>query len=114
MNRFGRPFRLLALLLAVMQIMAPAVVSVIDGDLAAHSQPTVAHIEALGGNDCAPVHSPECSLCQLINASATVGEAFRPVPVETAHTQCFRSTVLAYASFTSHGYRSRAPPDVHG
>jgi len=68
---------------ALLQLVLPSFVSVADAQLerAAMSARAFSHVEANTGKDCAPVHTPDCALCQHLTSSyAKPGKAPLPVP----------------------------------
>jgi hypothetical protein len=60
--------RLLALVVALVQLIGPAAASLADAQLeAAGNRPNAAsHIEAHGRPECARVHADDCALCQYL------------------------------------------------
>ena len=53
---------------AVLQLLLPSVVSVADARLErdAASARAYSHVEATTGEDCVPVHTSDCALCQHV------------------------------------------------
>ena len=75
--------RLVWRITALLQLVLPSFVSVADAQLerAAMSARAFSHVEANTGKDCAPVHTPDCALCQHLTSSfAKPGKAPLPVP----------------------------------
>jgi hypothetical protein len=107
-----RPYRLLTLVLAAIQLAMPAVTSVADGAVAKLVSDPGMHVESLGDNQCTPPHSADCAVCRYLSGdSAPVPEPVAPMePGEAlppfAVAPQLRGAVIH--DFT----KSRAPPAV--
>jgi hypothetical protein len=64
------PWRLFAVLWAVLQFALPGVALVADAQLERGGEANVAHVESGSSKSCRPTHSDSCVLCQLISRAA--------------------------------------------
>ena len=107
-----RHVRLLTLVLAAMNFVAPAVVSVADGAFAMAVRDSAMHVEANGGNECTPPHSTDCTVCRYLSGNEASAPAAdhadiptQPVTTFALETESVRAPACEFA-------RSRAPPAV--
>ena len=109
-------FRRLAFIaVAIVQLSAPILVSVTEGQLAASSlgQPGQVHVEDHTHRGCVPVHPDSCALCQYLTqfAAEKPQPAFVPVAVVERVAQSCEAFRLPATLARAHG-RTRAPPAV--
>jgi hypothetical protein len=64
------PWRLFAVLWAVLQFALPGVALVADAQLERGGEASVAHVESSSSKGCRPAHSDACVLCQLLSRAA--------------------------------------------
>jgi len=105
--------RLVWRITALLQLVLPSFVSVADAQLerAAMSARAFSHVEANTGKDCAPVHSPDCALCQhLTSAFAKPGKAPPPIPSIRPDTPGPEGGVSPVAAYEPAPSLPRAPP----
>jgi hypothetical protein len=107
-------WRLLALIVALVQLTGPAAASLADAQLEAASNGphAVSHIEAHGRPECARVHADDCALCQYL--ATAYGQPAPPAAVAPISLSAIRPPVaelLGYAP-TALGALpySRGPP----
>jgi hypothetical protein len=107
-------WRLLALIVALVQLTGPAAASLADAQLEAASNGphAVSHIEAHGRPECARVHADDCALCQYL--ATAFGQPAPPAAVAPISLSAIRPPVaelLGYAP-TALGALpySRGPP----
>jgi hypothetical protein len=108
------PWRVLALLWAVLQFALPGVALVADARLERASLEVAgSHVESGTSEDCPPVHRDECALCQVLSRSAqpadapelpAIAEVVRPSAAAPAEPQSGRAAASASLP--------RAPPSV--
>ncbi len=108
--------RLLALVVALVQLIGPAAASLADAQLeAAGNGPNAAsHIEAHSRPECARVHTDDCALCQyLATAFGQPAPPVTPAPAALAAIRPPVAEILGYAP-TALGALpySRGPPDL--
>jgi hypothetical protein len=108
--------RLLALVVALVQLTGPAAASLADAQLeAAGNRPNAAsHIEAHGRPECARVHTDDCALCQyLATAFTQPAPAAAPAPLSLAVIRPPVAGLLGYAPAALGAlHYSRGPPDL--
>jgi hypothetical protein len=113
----ARPFRLrlLAFVVALVQLVGPAAASLADAQVeaAALSPQAASHIESHRRPECAHVHSDDCALCQYLSAGANHPETpAPPAPALAVGVPAF-DRVLGAASTTLDALpRTRAPPTL--
>jgi hypothetical protein len=107
--------RFLWRLTALLQIVLPPFVVVADAQLErdAMSARAYSHVESKTGKDCAPVHTPDCALCQHIS-SFLAKPPKPPAPVQIAQPEAPRceGRVAPFAATSRHPSLPRAPPVV--
>ena len=70
MRRRSRLFRVVTLAWATLQLAAPALASIADGQLSVNDVfRNTTHIEATTSSSCPVVHSPDCGLCRYLSTS---------------------------------------------
>jgi len=106
--------RLLALVVALVQLTGPAAASLADAQLEAASNGphAVSHVEAHGRPECARVHADDCALCQYL--ATAFGQPVPPAaaaPISLAAIRPPVAELLGYAP-TALGALpySRGPP----
>jgi hypothetical protein len=108
--------RLLALVVALVQLTGPAAASLADAQLeAAGNRPNAAsHIEAHGRPECARVHADDCALCQyLATAFGQPTPAAPGAPLSLAAIRPPVAELLGYAPAALGALPySRGPPDL--
>jgi hypothetical protein len=109
-------FRRLAFIaVAIVQMSAPVLVSVAEGQLAKSSvgQPGQVHVEDHTHRGCVPVHPDSCALCQYLThfAAEKPEPAFVPVAVVERVAQSCEAFRLP-ATLARTRERTRAPPAV--
>ena len=71
MKRRSPLIRFVTLAWATLQLAAPALTSIADGQLAMdNSAAPRTHIEATTSDSCPVVHSPDCGLCRILSTSS--------------------------------------------
>ena len=102
--------RLLTILLAAIQFIAPAVIAVADGAFAKQVRDPGRHVESSGGEECSPPHSADCTVCRYLSGDGSDLSPATPsfisglANVATAAADDFHGTALRGST------RSRAPP----
>lgn len=112
MSHLTRPVRFVVLLLAAMQFVVPAVVSVADGAVARSGRESAAHIEGAGANQCAPIHPADCMLCRFLSTTGSPHRASVAVVLDTDVPGPFRTLVAFRVIGARYGINSRAPPNL--
>jgi hypothetical protein len=112
MNRLTRPARFLTLLLAAMQFAVPAVLSVVDGDLARSGRVSAPHIEDVGRNQCKPPHSADCAICQFLSTLYNRQDMPATVAIATEVAVAPADPITRSGIAARHGFNSRAPPSL--
>jgi hypothetical protein len=105
--------RLLALVVALVQLTGPAAAALADAQLeAAGNQPNAAsHIEAHGRPECARVHTDDCALCQYLATAFDQPAAPRVAPLPSAVVRPLVAALLGHAPAALGAFpRSRGPP----
>jgi hypothetical protein len=109
-------FRLLALVVALVQLTGPAAASLADAQLeAAGNSPNAAsHVEAHGRPECARVHTDDCALCQyLATAFNRPAPAAPAAPPSLAAIRPPVAGLLGYAPAALGALQySRGPPNL--
>jgi hypothetical protein len=107
------PWRLFAVLWAVLQFALPGVALVADAQLERGGEASVAHVESGSSKGCRPTHPDACVLCQLLSraASPAASPGLPPLSAEVASSPAMGGERVA------RGERSlvalpRAPPTV--
>lgn len=109
-------FRRIAFLaVAIVQMSAPMLVSVTEGQLAGSSvgRPGQVHIEDHTHRGCVPVHPDSCALCQFLTQFAA--EEPQPALVPVSNVERVAQSCEAFrlpATLARTRERSRAPPVV--
>ncbi len=109
-------FRRIAFIaVAIVQMSAPMLVSVTEGQLATSSlgQPGQVHVEDHTHRGCVPVHPDSCALCQYLTHFAA--EKPQPVFVPVAVVERVAQSCEAFrlpATLARTRERTRAPPVV--
>jgi hypothetical protein len=101
---------LMMLLLAAIQLAAPAVTSVADGIFATQVVDATAHIEDQPTSDCEPPHSADCTVCRFLvdNTGTLVASALGvAIVVEQPEPDVLRARGLAAER---QGFDARGPP----
>jgi hypothetical protein len=108
--------RLLALVVALVQLTGPAAASLADAQLeAAGNRPNAAsHIEAHGRPECARVHTDDCALCQYLATAFThPAPPAADAPLSLAVIRPPVAGLLGYAPAALGALQySRGPPDL--
>ena len=107
-----RRSKCLTILCALVQLVLPGALGVIDAVSAWEARGSVAHIEETAGLQCRAPHSDECIICRVLSSSAT---ASTPSAGLIPRIACTRPTTSAAAdprSVSHRGFRSRAPPEA--
>ena len=105
--------RLVFRVTALLQLVLPSYVSAADAQLErkALSARAFSHIEAKTGKNCAPVHSPDCALCQhLSSAFAKPEKPTLPVASVRPDTPNRERGVAPVAACERQPSLPRAPP----
>ena len=108
-----RTSRLVALLLAVVQLSAPSLVAAADG-LVQHAAAGVesTHVEAHTSATCPAVHSPDCAMCRYVSLSAhTSAPTLAPIVVNDAGQQG-RAACVGQGHAVHDTPRGRSPPVI--
>lgn len=111
-SRRSRVARVLAVVLAVLQLAMGSAVPLLDAD-AAHHQPVAAHIEDASQENCPASHdAASCQLCQVLTAARGLptAPALPSLPVVERDPQIIAVQTVAVASAFLDGLGSRAPP----
>jgi hypothetical protein len=113
----ARPLRLrlLAVLVALVQLVGPATAAIADAQLQAESvgPQAASHIESHRRPECAHVHADDCFLCQYLSAGA--GQPSTPaLPVVAAVVGAPYTVRVVAATATTFAAipRPRAPPSL--
>jgi hypothetical protein len=107
------PFRVFALLAALVQLSGPAAAAVADAQLeAAGNGPNAAsHIEAHGRPECTRVHTDDCALCQYLATAFSQPPAAATPPIVAAAVRPAITEYVGRASGILDAVpRTRAPP----
>ena len=107
-----RHVRLLTLVLAAMNFVAPAVVSVADGAFAMAVRDPGMHVEANGGNECTPPHSTDCTVCRYLSGNEAPAAAAEHADIPTQPDATFALATESLRAPACEFARSRAPPAV--
>ena len=105
--------RLVFRITALLQLVLPSIVSTADAQLErkALSARAFSHVEAKTGKHCAPVHSPDCALCQHVSSAFTKpGKPTLPVASVRPDTPNRERGVAAIAACERQPSLPRAPP----
>jgi hypothetical protein len=105
--------RLLALVVALVQLTGPAAAALADAQLeAAGNQPNAAsHIEAHGRPECARVHTDDCAICQYLATAFDKPAVPRAAPLPSATVRPQVAALLGHAPAALGALpRSRGPP----
>lgn len=109
LSRFAR---FLTLMLAAIQLAAPALVSVADGAYAKLVRDPGVHVEASGINECMPPHAADCSVCRFLSGNGAGAPERIVESVPTSVTVLVDETVDPVVLIAAGAARSRAPPSV--
>ena len=106
------PFlRVLALALATLQLVSPALVVIADGvsvrDAVAEG---VAHVESAGAKGCPQVHAPDCALCRYLSGASTLLPDASIVPPSARRTTRPAEVVARPRTASTLLPHGRAPP----
>jgi hypothetical protein len=107
--------RLLAFVVALVQLLGPAAASLADATVEAASvgPQAASHIESHRRPECARVHPDDCALCQYLSAGGREPAAPAiPVPAAIARTPAPVRAVTPAPSWVAALPRTRAPPSV--
>jgi len=107
------PWRLFAVLWAVLQFALPGVAVVADAQLERGGEANVAHVESGSSKACRPTHPDACALCQLLSRAATpaASPALPPCSAEVASSPALGRERVARGTRSAVAL-PRAPPAI--
>lgn len=107
-NRF--PGRLVTVLVAAAQLVAPGAAAIADGLVARDSAKVPAvHVES-EGSPCVATHPPDCGLCRHLTTSAVRAAGTQLGELFEVHAEIERQPAHAHAQTSLDPSRARAPP----
>src|SRR3954454_12083321 len=114
--RHHRVARLVTLVVALVQLVAPTLASVADARLEREierSPRVAAHLESHSTPSCPRAHPQDCALCQLIHATASAPPLRGVVPPAIAEVAVAVDAAPGRAAASEHAPAlPRAPPTV--